>query len=110
MPDVFVELMDGDKRLSYKRFSVSDPHVLGGLNPEVDKACKDGPGGTRVPQKNIHDPDTLYPNAKWHTLTRDPFGMSDGAQVSTRILGRRTASYPPFLIPHRAPHGVTPRS
>jgi len=32
------------------------------------------------------------------------------ARVSTRILGRRTAPFPPFLIPHRAPCGVTPRS
>ena len=31
-------------------------------------------------------------------------------QVSTRILGRRTAPSPPFLIPCRAPHGSTPRS
>ena len=29
---------------------------------------------------------------------------------SSRILGRRTAPFSPFLIPHRAPHGVTPRS
>ena len=28
-------------------------------------------------------------------------------QVSTRILGRRTAPCPPFLIPNRVPHGVT---
>ena len=31
-------------------------------------------------------------------------------QVSTRILGRRTAPFSPFLIPHRVPHGLTPRS
>ena len=31
-------------------------------------------------------------------------------QVSTRILGRRAAPFPPFLVPNRAPHGVTPRS
>ena len=30
--------------------------------------------------------------------------------VSTRILGRRTAPFPPFLIPYRVPHGFTPRS
>ena len=29
---------------------------------------------------------------------------------STRILGRRTAPFPPFLIPTRAPHGITPKS
>ena len=29
---------------------------------------------------------------------------------TTRILGGRTAPFPPFLIPHRAPHGVTPVS
>ena len=29
---------------------------------------------------------------------------------STRILGRRTAPFPPFLIPKRVPHGFTPRS
>ena len=28
-------------------------------------------------------------------------------QVSTRILGRRTAPVPPFLIPNRVPHGFT---
>ena len=31
-------------------------------------------------------------------------------EVSTRILGRRTAPFPPFLIPYRVPHGFTPRS
>ena len=31
-------------------------------------------------------------------------------QVSTRILGRRTAPFPPYLIPCGAPHGVNPRS
>ena len=31
-------------------------------------------------------------------------------QVSTRILGGRTAPFPPLLIPHRVPHGFTPRS
>ena len=31
-------------------------------------------------------------------------------EVSTRILGRRTAPLSPFLITDRAPHGVTPRS
>ena len=30
--------------------------------------------------------------------------------ISTRILGRRTAPYPPFLISNRVPHGFTPRS
>ena len=28
--------------------------------------------------------------------------------VSTGILGRRTAPFAPFLIPHRAPHGFNP--
>ena len=31
-------------------------------------------------------------------------------QVSTRVLGRCTAPFPPFLIPNRVPHGFTPRS
>ena len=31
-------------------------------------------------------------------------------QVSTRILGRRTATFPPFLIPCRAPAWCYPRS
>ena len=30
--------------------------------------------------------------------------------VSTRILGRRTAPFPTFLISYRVPHGFTPRS
>ena len=30
--------------------------------------------------------------------------------LSTRILGRRTAPFSPFLIPNRVPHGVTPIS
>ena len=30
--------------------------------------------------------------------------------ISTRILGRRTVPFPPFLIPNRVPHGFTPRS
>ena len=29
---------------------------------------------------------------------------------TTRISGRRTAPFPPFLIPHRVPHGLYPRS
>ena len=29
--------------------------------------------------------------------------------VSTRILGRRTAPFSPFLIPNRVSHGVNPR-
>ena len=32
------------------------------------------------------------------------------AQVSTRILGRRTAPFPHFLIHYRVPHGFIPRS
>ena len=28
-------------------------------------------------------------------------------KVSTRILGRRTAPYPPFLVPYRVPYGFT---
>ena len=36
--------------------------------------------------------------------------MRRGAQVSTRIVGRRTALFSPFRIPYRVPHGVTPRS
>ena len=32
------------------------------------------------------------------------------SQASTRILGRRTAPYPPSLITQRVPHGLTPRS
>ena len=31
-------------------------------------------------------------------------------EVSTRILGRRTAPFPPFLILNRSPHGFKPRS
>ena len=30
--------------------------------------------------------------------------------VSTRILGRRAAPFPPFLISYRVPHGFYPRS
>ena len=28
-------------------------------------------------------------------------------QISTRMLGRRTAPFPPFIIPYRVPHGLT---
>ena len=38
------------------------------------------------------------------------FVNSAQAEVSTRILGRRTAPLPPFRIPNRVPHGFTPRS
>ena len=31
-------------------------------------------------------------------------------EVSTRILGRRTAPFPPFRFSYRVPHGFTPRS
>ena len=30
--------------------------------------------------------------------------------ISAGILGRRTAPFPTFLVPHRVPHGFTPRS
>ena len=30
--------------------------------------------------------------------------------INTRILGRRTAPFPPSRIPNRVPHGFTPRS
>ena len=33
-----------------------------------------------------------------------------GGSISTRILGRRTAPFPPFLVPDRVPRGFTPRS
>ena len=36
--------------------------------------------------------------------------VAEAIKVSTRILGRRTAPYPPFLIPYRVPRGFTPRS
>ena len=39
-----------------------------------------------------------------------PAAANATANVSTRILGRRTAPLPPFLIPHRVPRGFTPRS
>ena len=29
--------------------------------------------------------------------------------IGTRILGRRTAPFPPFPIPHRVPHGFLPK-
>ena len=55
----------------------------------------------------------------WYKATNKP-DMSDKelmllraqtmVSMSTRILGRRTAPFPPFLIPNRAPYGVTPRS
>ena len=32
---------------------------------------------------------------------------SQSPQVSTRILGRRTAPFPPFLISNRVPHGLS---
>ena len=37
-----------------------------------------------------------------------PFAISTTA-VSTRILGRRTARFSPFLIPYRVPHGFNPK-
>ena len=42
----------------------------------------------------------------------DQWTARPSLQASTinRILGRRTAPFSPFLIPNRAPHGVTPRS
>ena len=33
--------------------------------------------------------------------------MTEPSVRSTRILGRRTAPFPPFLIPSRVPHGFT---
>ena len=40
---------------------------------------------------------------------REPYAHGR-RQVSTRILGRRTAPFTTFLVPHRVPHGFTPRS
>ena len=36
--------------------------------------------------------------------------LNDLVSISTRILGRRTAPFPGFLVPQRVPHGFTPRS
>ena len=47
-------------------------------------------------------------NTRRNTLYT-PCGFSS-IQVSTRILGGRTAPFAPFLIPYRVPHGFTPRS
>ena len=43
--------------------------------------------------------------ALFHSYTR-----GDGQQVSTRILGRRMAPLPPFLVPCCVPRGFTPIS
>ena len=57
---------------------------------------------------------SLFLTAPRMALPQDPstkekhFGVT--GVLSTRILGRRTAPFPPFLIYNRAPHGVTPRS
>ena len=53
--------------------------------------------------------------AEWTSLVAHHDGLLDIARrslqamssVSTRILGRRTASFTPFLIPNRVPHDVT---
>ena len=37
-------------------------------------------------------------------------GVGPSLLRSTRVLGRRTAPFAPFLIPYRVPHGFTPRS
>ena len=42
--------------------------------------------------------------------TRDKLGLYSrrvNTKVSTRILGRLTAPFPPFHITHRVPHGYT---
>ena len=49
---------------------------------------------------------SLPPISAVHTAKLE----SHRARLSTRILGRRTAPFPPFLISHRVPHGSTPRS
>ena len=48
--------------------------------------------------------DALVNNA-CQTIRRPPTYYAP--QVSTRILGRRTAPFPPFLTPCRVPHGST---
>ena len=56
-------------------------------------------------------------DAAMHTLHKTGPGVFTKAviariktQVSTRILGRRTAHFPPLLNPVRVPRGFTPRS
>ena len=56
--------------------------------------------------------------AEWTSLVAHHDGLLDIARrslqamssVSTRILGRRTAPFAPFLFPYRVPHGFTSRS
>ena len=79
-----------------------------GMKPVCDhpgncrEGCKDGTNN--CPEgRNKWSPDD---NSIW-------IGNSQSlayGQVSTRTLGRRTAPFPPFLIPHRVPHGFNPRS
>ena len=42
-------------------------------------------------------------------LPSAPAVCSAKARFSTRILGRRTAPFPPFLFPNRVPHGFIPK-
>ena len=44
---------------------------------------------------------------KWGLSRSSSRTLPRTMQVSTRILGRRTAPFPPFLIPDRVPRGVT---
>ena len=54
----------------------------------------DGEGAITERVLGVHEAGTLLPRSV--TL-----------QVSTRILGGRTAPFPPFLIPNRVPRGLT---
>ena len=61
--------------------------------------------------KALHEmPKPLKPERRIQILRDVAGGMHYLHQASTRILGRRAAPFPPFLISYHAPHGLTPIS
>ena len=62
-------------------------------------------GVQRITRHSAAEASVLRYRATWHGLCDVYRGG-----VSTRILGRRTAPFPPLRIPYRVPHGFTPRS
>ena len=72
------------------------PYVPPVISPWYDTTPRSGAPATHQPR---HGSDTLAEHVR---VPR--------RRASTRILGRRTAPFPPFLIPSRVPHGFAPRS
>ena len=67
------------------------------MGPRLTQAYRDMTGDSFATGDVVHD--------EWETAHAVGGLLGKSPQVSTRILGRRTAPLPPFLISNRVPHG-----